>query len=375
MSFNLIDLVKDQLSEQVMSQLGGVLGGDSTQNSSAISSALPGLLSGLMGAGASNSGAEAMLGAISDQDDSILDNLGGLLGGSGQSSMMSAGANVLGSLLGSNGSGLGNLVGAVAGFSGAGKGPVKSLLGLLAPIVFGVIKRKLLGGGGGGLNVGSLMGMLNGQKDNITAAMPTGFSQHLSSNVTGAPQQVAREGKSFLGKLIPLALLAAALWFAYNMFFKGDVDNLAESARNTVGETVDSARDTMGSTVDSARDTMGDVASSAAGAVNGVSLGKDVTSVMGGLMSSLGSITDVASAEAALPQLTSATSELGNLAGMLNKLPAAAQEPIMKIVSDGLPQLQALLSKLDAIPGVGPVIKPVVEGLVQKLALFQPQPG
>ncbi len=368
MSFNLIDLVKDQLSEQVMGQLGSVLGGNAAQSSAAISSALPGLLSSLIDVGTSDSGAESMLAAISNQDDSILDNLGSLLGGSGQSTLMSAGTNILGSLLGD--SGLGNIVSAVAGFSGAGKGPVKSLLGLLAPIVFGVIKRKLLGSGGGGLNIGSLMSMLKGQKDNVAAAMPSGFS----SQISGATQQAAREGKSFLGKLIPLALLAAALWFAYNMFFKGDADNLVESARNTVGETVDSARETMGDAADSARETMDDVASSAAGAVNGVSLGKDVSSVMGGLMSSLGSITDVASAEAALPQLTSATDQLGNLAGMLNKLPEAAQGPIMKIVSDGLPQLEGLLSKLDAIPGVGPVLKPVVEGLVQKLNLFQPQP-
>ena len=34
MSFNLIDLVKDQLGEQVMGQLGGVLGGGAEQNSS-----------------------------------------------------------------------------------------------------------------------------------------------------------------------------------------------------------------------------------------------------------------------------------------------------------------------------------------------------
>ncbi len=360
MSFNLIDLVKDQLSDQVMGQLGGVLGGSATQNSAAISSALPGLLSGLMNAGASDAGATAMLGAISDQDDSILDNLGDLLGGSGQGTMMNMGISVLGSLLGGKGSGLGNLVGAIAGFSGLGKGPAKSLLGLLAPIVFGVVKRKLLGSGGGGLNIGSLMGMLNGQKDNISAAMPSGFSDHLSSNISGATQQVAREGKSFLGRFLPIALIAGALFFAYNAFFKGDADKIVESARDTMNDTMDSARETMSDTVDSATNT-----------ISGVNVGSKLTDVMGSVTDSLGGITDVASAEAALPQLSEATTQLGGLATMLEKLPEAARAPILKIVAEGLPQIQALLDKLAAIPGVGPVIKPVTDGLMAQLAAFQ----
>ena len=35
MSFNIIDLVKDQISDQMMGQIGGLVGGDSAQTSSA----------------------------------------------------------------------------------------------------------------------------------------------------------------------------------------------------------------------------------------------------------------------------------------------------------------------------------------------------
>ncbi len=343
MSFNITDLIKDQLSDQVTGQLGSLLGGSDTQNGSAIASAIPGLLSGLMNSGSSSSGADSLFNAINDQDDSILDNLGGLLGGSGQSSMMSAGSSVLGSLLGGNG--LGSLVSSIAGFSGAGKGPVKSLLGLLAPIIFGVIKRKLMGGGG--FNVGSLMDMFKGQKDNIAASVPTGFQLNdFSSNATetvretaNTVQQSANEGKSLIGKLLPLALLIGAALLAYNFFMKDKGSEAVNSATTSVTQSND--------------------------------IGKEVTSVFGSLTGSLGSITDVDSAKAALPQIGEATNKLGNIAGMLDKLPAAAQGPIKSAIANSITPLKALIDKVGAIPGVGAVIKPAIEGLAAKLALFQ----
>ena len=348
MSFNLIDLVKDQLGEQVMGQLGGVLGGGAEQNSSAISSAIPGLLSSLTSSGVSSSGAEALLGAVNNQDDGILDNLTDMLGGSGQSSMMDAGSGMLSTLLG--GGGIGALVSAIAGFSGLGKGPAKSLLGLLAPVIISVVKRKLMGSGGGGLDVGSLMGMLNGQKDNIAAAMPSGFNLDASGGAevvtpvtrpasSATASNTAPEGKSFLGKLLPIALVIGGLFFAYNFFTKGGIDKAVDMAKDTVPGNMD--------------------------------LGEQLTGVMGSATDSLGGITDVKSAEAAVLQLDETTSKLGGLVGLMDKLPEAARAPISGIVSNGLPQIQGLIDKVSAIPGVGPIIKPAVDGLMEKLASFQ----
>ncbi|MCF6190422.1 MAG: DUF937 domain-containing protein [Cocleimonas sp.] len=341
MSFNITDLIKDQLSDQVTGQLGSLLGGSDAQNGSAIASAIPGLLSGLMNSGSSSSGADSLFNAINDQDDSILDNLGGLLGGSGQSSMMSAGSSILGSLLG--GGNLGSLVSSIAGFSGAGKGSVKSLLGLLAPIIFGVIKRKLMGGSGD-FNVGSLMDMFKGQKDNIAASMPSGFQLNdFSSNATEAVRETVNtaqtEGKSMLGKLLPLALLIGVALLAYNFFMKDKGSEAVNSATTSV--------------------------------IQSNNIGKEVTSVFGSLTGSLGSITDAASAKAALPQIGEATDKLGNIAGMLDKLPAAAQAPVKSAIASSITPLKALIDKVGAIPGVGDVIKPAIEGLAAKLALFQ----
>ncbi len=341
MSFNITDLIKDQLSDQVTGQLGSLLGGSDSQNGSAIASAIPGLLSGLMNSGSSSSGADSLFNTINDQDDSILDNLGGLLGGSGQSSMMNAGSSALGSLLGGNG--LGSLVSSIAGFSGAGKGPVKSLLGLLAPIIFGVIKRKLMGGSGG-FNVGSLMDMFKGQKDNIAKSVPSGFQLNdFSSNAAETVRETVNttqtEGKSLISKLLPLVLLVGAALLAYNFFMKDKGSEAVNSATTSVTQAND--------------------------------VGSEVKNVFSSLTGSLGSITDADSAKAALPQITGATDKLGNIAGMLDKMPEAARAPIKGAISSAVPQLKSLIDKVGAIPGVGDIIKPAIEGLAAKLALFQ----
>jgi len=376
MSFNLIDLVKDQLSDQVMKSIGGVIGGNDSQNNLAVNSALPGLLSSLTGFGEkSSSNADLMFKGIEKQDDSILDNLGGLLGGDKQNSLIESGGNILTSLLG--GGGLASLVGSIAGFSGAGKSGTSKLLGLLAPIVFGVIKRKLMGGGG--FDVGSLMSMLTGQKSNVAAAMPSGFSlmsdttsnstANISSNASAAVENVAdravdgvtttaKEGSSFIGKLLPLALLAGAGWLGYN-YFMNNKSAEAPAVNTTNVEQVEQATTTAVETQ--------------APAMSGelLDLEKNLGSAMGAVTTSLGGITDVDSAKAAIPSLTEATGQLGSLGGVFAKLPEAARGPITKIVSDNMQGIQDMVTKVASIPGVGELIKPVVEKLSAALLMFK----
>jgi hypothetical protein len=371
MSFNLIDLIKDQLSDQVMNQVSSMLGGDANQASSAIGGAIPGLLEGLMNAGSDSTKANDMVNAINKQDDSILDNLGDLLGNSdSQSSLLSSGADVLSSLLGNNA--LGTLASTIAGFSGLGKGSSKSLLGFLAPVIFSVIKRKLLGSGG--LSVSSLMDMFSGQKKNIAAAMPSGYVQQLSAskpapvsrsrpdvatNVNNIPEHTESSGGSWLARLLPLALLCGVIWFAYDRFTKSEIE-IPEST--TIPQ---STTDTI----------INDVKVPEVPAVNvevpTVDVKEELSVILGSVTNSLGSITDVESAQQAVPQLNAASEKIGGLVNIVSKLPAAAREPVKQVISGGLPQLQALIDKAVAIPGVGAVIKPVADGLLQKIALLE----
>ncbi|HFD12207.1 MAG TPA: DUF937 domain-containing protein [Crenotrichaceae bacterium] len=374
MSFNLIDVIKDQLSEQVLDQVGSLLGGDSNQLSSAVGSAIPGLLSGLINLGADATSANAMVSAINNQDDSILDNLGDLLSSKeSQESLLESGSSLLSSLLGNNA--LGNLASAISGFSGLGSNSSKSLLGLIAPVVFSVIKRKLIGSGG--LNVNSLMDMFNGQKDNIVAAMPAGFKQQLKSsgfmgdfsetlndateNLSDVAEQATSSGAAWLSRLIPLVIFLGVIWFAYNQFLKSEIEIPEIKSEPVVDNSVE--LQTKAIKPAAVRTT---------GSVRPVSNVKEELSViLGSVTSSLGSITDVESAEQAIPQLSVASEKLGGLVNMVNKLPDAARTPIQQIISGDVPQIQAMVDKVSAIPGVGPVIQPVVDTLLEKLALFE----
>jgi hypothetical protein len=342
MSFNLVDLVKEQLTETVTGYVGNMLGGDTDKSSSMLDAALPAVLGGLMNTTSNSSGAGTLFNTISKQDEGILGNLGDLLGQEGEGSMMSMGRSALGSVLG--GSGLESIVDAVSGFAGADKGSTKSIMGMLAPIIFSVIKNKFMGGGNSGFDVGSLVDMFSGQKDNITAALPKGLDLDFGNNdAYETARNIAPESKSGLGKFLPLALLIGAGWMAYNMFVKDS--NTVESTTHTTTQEGNTA--------------------------NMANLGQNITGTMSSLVSTLEGIKDESSANAAVANLTKTTDELGNYASMLDKLPEGAKGQVSKYVMDYVPQLTALLNKVDTIPGVGSIMKPVVAELSAKLAMFQ----
>jgi hypothetical protein len=78
----LIDLVQEQLGPQTVSQISRQLGIDENQTRQAVPAALTALLGGLSHNASQPQGAQQLAGALSrDHDGSILDNLGGFLGG------------------------------------------------------------------------------------------------------------------------------------------------------------------------------------------------------------------------------------------------------------------------------------------------------
>ena len=237
MAFNLIDIINSQLGQQVTSQIGNILGADSQQTSTAISGAIPSLLGGLMNSASDSKGANALTQALDDQDSGLLDNVGQMLGGDNHQSMLDMGGNLLNSLFGE--SKLSGLIGAISSFSGLGRSSSGSLLGLLMPIVMGVLgkqKRDL------GLDSTGISKLLSDQKDNIMGAMPEGMSSalgatgmakdllgDLGSNLSAAQeraadmagegiealQDAAKPRKSLMAKLIPLIILLIIAWIVW----------------------------------------------------------------------------------------------------------------------------------------------------------------
>jgi OmpA-OmpF porin, OOP family len=206
MSFNLLDIVKNYATEAIVGKLAGSLGEDSGLIGKAIGAAAPALLGGLINTGSTSSGLSSIMNAVSNQDDSILDNLGGILGDSDKSSgLMQVGGTILSSLLGDK---VGGIVKAVSGFSGLGGGATSSIFSFLAPVLMGVISKKVKADG---LGVSGLGDLLNSQKDIVSKALPAGLGSVLgfgdqiketvSDTVRNVPTEVEAWSFGYIGRL------------------------------------------------------------------------------------------------------------------------------------------------------------------------------
>ncbi len=124
---SIFDLLGQTLGEDAISNIAQQVGTNSQATRSVVEGALPMLVSALAKNASSADGAGALLGALNrDHDGSLLDSLGGLLGGAG------GGGGALGGLLGGAGGGggaLGGLLGGLLGGSGSGGGGLADLLG------------------------------------------------------------------------------------------------------------------------------------------------------------------------------------------------------------------------------------------------------
>lgn len=195
----------DQLSQHVnadtIGQIAGQIGATPAQTKTAVSAAMPMLLGALARNSATPQGAAGILGALErDHDGSLLDNLGGLLGGITGGSGGSGGSGgglgdiggILGGLLGGGSTGAGSgggmmdMGGAILGHVFGGKqgnvaaslgkstglasGQILQLLAMLAPIVMGVLGKH--NQQSGGLDQGGLADILGGAFQKSAAQAP-----------------------------------------------------------------------------------------------------------------------------------------------------------------------------------------------------------
>ena len=116
------------------------------------------------------------------------------------------------SLLG--GKTLSALTGAVGQYAGLNSSGSKSLMGLLGPVVLGVLGQQQRSGG---LDASGLANLLLSQKSNVAGALPSGFSKYLGDTDIGtssakypsrAPSTPPSVWPWLLGVLVALGALA-----------------------------------------------------------------------------------------------------------------------------------------------------------------------
>src|SRR5262249_50366469 len=302
MAINLVSLVMQCLTLEMIGRIASALGLDRNNAQTAIGAAVPGLLAGLSGVAAQPGGAQRVADAARQQTG-ILGNFASMLGGANQSSLVEKGSQMLSSLLG--GRDQTALAGAVGKYAGLGQNASGSLLGMLAPVVMGTIAKEQ---GPRSLDAGGISSLLASQKDSIAAALPSGFGNMLS-------------GTALLDSLGGAARTATAAG--------SDAARAAATAVRTVGDTGRRAAEAASSRSHwlywliplvailalliylFARPAE-QVAQQGAPAVQsltvgGLDIGKQVTDSITNLRTTLGGITDAASARAALPKLQDVT--------------------------------------------------------------------
>jgi hypothetical protein len=153
----------------------------------------------------------------------MLTNLANMIGGPGQKQMLDAGLGSLSSLLGGNT--LSTLTGAVSRYAGFGEAGAKGLMGLLGPMLMGLLGQQQRAGG---LDAAGLARLLESQKASIARALPSGFASYLSGSgildaVTGAAakswtgSEATRRSSdwSWVLPVVGLIALGAVAWYLF----------------------------------------------------------------------------------------------------------------------------------------------------------------
>jgi Bacterial protein of unknown function (DUF937) len=362
MATNLVSLIMNFLTPDMIGRIASALGIDRNDTSSAIEAGVPGLLAALAGV-ANRPGGPQKLADAAKQEIGTLDKFAGMLGSTGQDSLVDRGSRMLGSLLGDRDQAA--LASAVGKYSGVGTAAGSSLLAGLGPLVMGAIAQQQ---GPRALDGSSIAGLLASQKDNIAAALPSGFGRLLGGtglfntidDATRRTAEATRAAAASVSRTIDDTRRSAATAASSGTnWLLWVIPALAIAALLVwmLGRPAEQAVQQGTSAVQSLT-------------AGGIDLGKQVTDSIGNLRSTLASITDETSARAALPRLQAATSQIDRVDGLIGQLSATQRTALAGLVTPVMPALNQLFDKVLAIPGVADVIKPTIDTLKAKLAIL-----
>jgi hypothetical protein len=346
---NLVDSIKEQFSGEGLNRLSSYLGENEATTRAAVGATVPSLLSALAGLTNTSDGARRLASALSSFQ-------AGSAARPGQVVEQSTG--VLNSLF--SGNTVTSIVSALSRYTGLGLNTMKNLLGYLVPIAMGTIASKFAGRT---ISPESLAGFFNEQKTNITNAMPSG----LSLPDTGARPAVTtrpayppgpRAEPNYWRWLLPLAALAAALallfWWGSRPRTFTPTPGPAERGR------VEPPPPVVHPPAAEPRVTIPDA----------TTLSRDLTNTYQSLTDTLAQVTDAASAEKALPSLRNFSAKLDTLHSYWDKIPEEGRSFLRTVTSQRLSRFKDEVNRVLAIPGVGDVLKPVLDSIVSKLNTF-----
>ena len=377
MAANLVSIAMQFLTPDMIAKIASALGIEPNVAQKAIGGAIPALLAGLADVTATPQGARQLGSSLAQQQPGSLENLKSLIGGSGQNNLAETGSSMLSGLFG--GGALDTIAQSIGKFAGIDGQSSKALLGMLGPVVLGTLGQQQRSAG---LDPSGLASLLGSQKDQIVAAIPSGLADHLTSagfidraagaarsgaaaasaagsRIAGASERTIAEASRAAQAttratssqlpywLAAVAILGALAWYA----FQPRTETVAELPRPAA--------------VQPGTATVGLAPSDLT--IGGVSLTNKVNSSVVTLRSVLPTITDVASAQAAIPKLREATTQLNEVSDLAGKLSPEGKSALAKLIATAQPTINQMCDNVLAMPGVGDVAKPTIDELRRKI--------
>src|SRR5262245_24351039 len=360
MATDLVSEITGVVSQEISSRIAASLGVDKATVQQAVNAVVPTLLAALMSY-VSKPGAAAKLNqVVAKQEPGMLSSLASVIGEPGQKALVDQGASVLTSLLG--GKTFSALTGAVDQYAGIGGQGSKTLMGLLGPVVLGVLGRQQREKG---LDASGLANLLTSQKSNVVGALPSGFAKYLGD--TGILDDFGTSNKVtpriptaspsmvpwLLGGLLLLAL-SALLWHLNKRPLE---TTSAKPEAPIAGETTAPSEAPYAGLFNKLQGVK----------AGDIDVGQLANSALNDLYASLVGIKDEATAQSSLPKLTKASSEFDQLTAVLDQLSPENRKTLSALFVSIKPNLDQLFDRALAIPGVGTIIKPTVDAIRSKL--------
>jgi hypothetical protein len=370
MATDLVASISRLITPDTIAKIASGLGINRQAVEQAVGAGIPTILSGLVGLTSRPEGAQRLASVLLQQPPGMLDEVKHALGGAEQVAMADHGSSVLSALLGSGT--MKSVAAAITDYAGIKEGAGKSILGLLGPMVLGVLGQQQRVSG---LDAGGIANLLASQKDSIAKALPRGFAEQLSGTRildsigetwTGDAAATAKAASRVRVPVddranelraadtsagaAPWALAALAIAAVAGLFWLLSGPQTEQVAEQTATRTPVEGRAVSAPTLSVAEVTQ--LASSS----------------VDGLQTTLASITDASSASDAMPKLRTMAADLDRLTSMAEKLPAEGKQRIAAVVTKAMPTINELCDKVLADPAVANVARPIVESVRAKLS-------
>jgi hypothetical protein len=362
MSTNLVSTIMQSLTSDAAGKIATSLGLEPSAAQRGIAAAIPGMLAGLANTSSSPEGAQRLAMAVSHMEDMPgADIVRGVVE-SNHRSLADTGWSTISSLVG--GGSLDSLSSIIAQFAGFGQGSAKRLLGLLAPVVLGFLRREQVAGG---LDSRGLASLLSSQRDNIERAIPPGVARRLEDAEARLAPQPARAGTFNR----PAATQGSssrnwAYWLLPALIAAGAALYLLPAQRETR-----TAQDINKTTSSAAKDTAAppreQQTATTAPAANTASLENDIVANIARLRTSLQTIKDPASSQAALSELKDISDRFGKLRALAQQLPPEARKAIAAAVAARVPDMNSLIDRMGTQMNISEEAKPAMDNLKSEL--------